>query len=94
MNPHPIPALPRAQAATAAAVAAIEPTCITLDGDGCAQLIGVSARTWRRMVQHGKTPEPVRLSSKTVVWSRAEIVAWFEAKCPPRDKWKYKAKAS
>jgi len=43
-------------------------------------LLGVSAPTLWRMVQAGRFPASIRISSRRVGWLEADIVAWVESK--------------
>lgn len=49
--------------------------------DQVATLLGVSARTVRRMADSGAMPRPRRLNT-LIRWSRLEIEAWVKAGCP------------
>ncbi len=51
-----------------------------------AGLIGVSRSTFCQWHTSGRLPRPRRLG-RVVLWDRAELIAWFKAKCPPRQKW-------
>ena len=51
-----------------------------------AHLAGVSRATWWRLHAAAKTPATVKLG-RCRRWNRAEIVAWIEAGCPPRQLW-------
>jgi excisionase family DNA binding protein len=52
-----------------------------------AKLAGVSRATWHRLRVAGKLgPQAVRLGRK-VLWNRAEVEAWIQAKCPDRRTW-------
>ncbi len=52
-----------------------------IDVDQVAVLLGVSARTVRRMGDSGAMPRPRRLNT-LIRWSRLEIEAWVKAGCP------------
>lgn len=51
-----------------------------------AALAGVSRASWHRLRSAGKLPPAVRLG-RSVRWSRAELVAWIAAGCPPAVLW-------
>ena len=53
-----------------------------LDLDGFAELLGVSARHVRRLVDAGKCPPPVKLGA-CVRWPRPVVEAWIADNCPP-----------
>lgn len=48
----------------------------------CARLCAVSPSTWDRLVEAGRCPKPIRLSSQTVRWKRDAILNWIAAGCP------------
>ncbi|MCX7410756.1 MAG: helix-turn-helix domain-containing protein [Planctomycetales bacterium] len=52
-----------------------------IDVEQVATLLGVSARTVRRMADSGAMPRPRRLNT-LIRWSRLEIEAWVKAGCP------------
>ena len=56
-------------------------TVALIDMDQVATLLGVSARTVRRMADSGAMPRPRRLNT-LIRWSRLEIEAWVKAGCP------------
>ena len=51
------------------------------DVEQVATLLGVSARTVRRMADSNAMPRPRRLNT-LIRWSRLEIEAWVKAGCP------------
>lgn len=52
-----------------------------------AELLDVSERhVWKMLASGRFGPQPVRLG-RAVRFSRAELVAWLEAGCPPREQW-------
>jgi predicted DNA-binding transcriptional regulator AlpA len=55
------------------------------DAVACA-LAGCSRATWWRLHAAAKTPAAVKLGRK-VLWNRAELLAWVEARCPDRPTW-------
>ena len=57
-------------------------TAPMLDIDGFADLLGVSGRHVRRLVDAGKCPPPVRLG-KCCRWSRVVAEKWIADNCPP-----------
>lgn len=52
-----------------------------IDFEAFAELIAVSTRTARRLVDAGKAPQPVRLG-KCVRFSRAAVERWLADGCP------------
>jgi excisionase family DNA binding protein len=52
-----------------------------LDADGFAELLGVSTRHVRRLVDAGKCPQPVRLG-RSCRWPRQNVEAWIADGCP------------
>ncbi len=61
---------------------------VAVAGPAAGRLIGVSARTWHRMDQAGLIPRPsIRVGSRIVRWSVAEIGRWIEAGAPGRVRW-------
>jgi len=57
------------------------PPPVMLDVDGVAELLGVSARHVRRLVDAGKCPQPVRLG-RVVRWPRPAVESWIADGCP------------
>lgn len=49
-------------------------------------LLGISKRTFYRLLSRGDMLEPVRLGARTVWW-RDEVLAWRNAGCPSPRKW-------
>jgi excisionase family DNA binding protein len=49
--------------------------------DTLAELLGVSARHVRRLVDAGRAPQPVRLG-RSCRWPRAAVETWIAAGCP------------
>lgn len=41
----------------------------------------ISAQHWRRMVDAGRAPQPVRLG-RALRWRRAELMQWIQDGCP------------
>jgi excisionase family DNA binding protein len=52
-----------------------------LDVHGFADLLGISTRHARRLVDAGKAPQPVRLGG-CVRWPRPAVEAWIADGCP------------
>jgi predicted DNA-binding transcriptional regulator AlpA len=63
-----------------------DPTALLLADTEAAALAGVSRATWHRLRAAGKLPPPVKLG-RCVRWSRAELVTWIDAGCPPAPMW-------
>jgi excisionase family DNA binding protein len=59
----------------------VAPTLVMIDVHGFADMLGVSTRHVRRLVDGGKCPPPVRLGG-CVRWSRATVDAWIADGCP------------
>jgi prophage regulatory protein len=57
------------------------PSLAMLDVHGFADMLGVSTRHIRRLVDAGKAPQPVRLGG-CVRWPRPVIEAWVSDGCP------------
>jgi predicted DNA-binding transcriptional regulator AlpA len=49
--------------------------------DGCAERYGISGRHWRRMVDAGHAPPPVRFG-RLVRWSVQSLAEWEQAGHP------------
>ena len=64
--------------------AAVAPMLV--DARQAAAICNVSIRTWWTLHASGRCPLPVRLGRRTL-WRSAELAAWIEARCPPRDRW-------
>jgi predicted DNA-binding transcriptional regulator AlpA len=60
--------------------------CLLTDAAGVGRLVGLSARSVRRMSSAGRLPRPVRCGG-AVRWRVREIEAWVEAGCPDRKAW-------
>jgi excisionase family DNA binding protein len=59
----------------------VAPTPVLIDVFGVADMLGVSDRHVRRLVDAGKCPPPIRLGG-CVRWSRATVGAWIADGCP------------
>ena len=57
-----------------------------LDVTQVATMAGLHRATVFKLVSAGKFPKPVKLGRATR-WSKAELIAWIAAKCPPVGKW-------
>lgn len=75
MSPH-APA-----AGTDASGTRANPSPVMLDVGAFADLLGVSTRHVRRLVDAGKCPQPVRLGG-CVRWPRPTVEAWIADGCP------------
>ena len=62
------------------------PNALGLNSAEAAKLLGISRSHFRKLYSSDRTPRPRRLGRR-VLWSRAELVAWFEAGCPSYDEW-------
>jgi predicted DNA-binding transcriptional regulator AlpA len=58
-----------------------------IDAEGVAELLGVSAKTVRRLNDGGKLPPPLSIDVGGVRWSRNVILDWIDAGCPDRLEW-------
>jgi len=61
-----------------------------LTPDEAAELANVSRSTWHSLRRSGRTPEPVEFAGPK--WVTAELLAWMDAKCPPRTRWEYRSR--
>ena len=57
---------------------------LLIDRRELAAMLSVSPATVDRMSDKGRLPEPIRLSSQTLRWRRAEVLAWIDAGCQTR----------
>ena len=58
-----------------------------IDAHAVADLLGISARSFRRMNDTGRAPRPIRVGPRLIRWRRDEIAAWIDAGCPDRAAW-------
>lgn len=58
-----------------------KPSPVMLDVDSFAELLGVSTRHIRRLVDAGKCPQPVRLG-RVCRWPRPTVESWIADGCP------------
>ena len=65
---------------TAADSSRATPSLVMLDVHGFADMLGVSTRHLRRLVDAGKCPQPVRLGG-CVRWPRQTVEAWIADGC-------------
>jgi len=56
---------------------------ILLSAADCAQMCGISHRSWFRYVASGVTPACVRLNNNPK-WRRSDIEKWISMGCPDR----------
>ncbi len=59
---------------------------IAVRAPDAARLLGVSARTFRRLDAAGLLPASIRLG-RLHRWSVAELAAWVDSNCPSRAAW-------
>ena len=64
-----------------------------LSAEDLARELGFSVRTIRRLDESGRLPRPVRIG-RAVRWRRAEVRAWTEAGCPPREEWIWRVQSN
>ena len=57
-----------------------------LNATDAARLLGISRAHFWKLYSSGRTPRPRRLGRRTV-WSRDELLAWFDAGCPAYNPW-------
>ncbi len=57
--------------------------CVLLSAAQCAQMCGISRRSWFRYVASGKTPACVRLNDNPK-WRREDIELWIYWNLPAR----------
>ncbi|MFW5690760.1 MAG: helix-turn-helix transcriptional regulator [Planctomycetota bacterium] len=60
-----------------------------VDVNTVAAMLSVSVNTVWVMDSAGRLPSAIRLGRRCTRWRRAEIEAWVEAGCPPRDRWSW-----
>ena len=65
---------------------ALSPDALVLNAMDAATLLGISRAHFLKLYSSDRTPRPRRLGRR-VLWSRAELVAWFDAGCPAYDTW-------
>jgi predicted DNA-binding transcriptional regulator AlpA len=63
-----------------------EPVPLLIGREELLSLLGISRAHLSRLLRRGAVPLPIRLG-RSCRWSRADILAWVQAKCPPREKW-------
>jgi prophage regulatory protein len=79
----------RAQSAARTAPAEPSPTRVLvgggtagpamLDVKACAALLGISVRSWQRLVERGEAPKPVKIG-KSSRWLRADVEAYIASR--------------
>lgn len=80
-----VPASPPAASSNGQAEVSMEPLLVS--GAAAAALLGVSARTWRRLVSAGKVgPIALRIGASRRYLVK-ELRAWCAAGCPSRARW-------
>ncbi len=57
-----------------------------IGADGVGELLGLGARTVRRLDVEGRLPMPVKIGG-SVRWRLSELRQWIAGGCPPRQKW-------
>ena len=55
------------------------PSPAMLDVKGCAALLGISVRSWQRLVEHGEAPKPVKIG-KSSRWLRSDVEAFVASR--------------
>lgn len=61
-------------------------TALNVNSTEAAQLLGISRTKFLDHVRQGLAPAGFKIGGRRL-WRRAEIIAWNEAECPPRDAW-------
>jgi len=59
---------------------------LLVDAKVAAPLCGLGLRTWRMLDATAQVPRAIRIAHR-VLWRLAELEAWTEANCPPRNVW-------
>ena len=54
--------------------------------EDAAKLLGLSRRTFERLLGTGRIPRPLRLGRRRL-WRVAELQAWTDGDCPSRERW-------
>ncbi|HHN46419.1 MAG TPA: helix-turn-helix domain-containing protein [Planctomycetes bacterium] len=70
---------------TGAGTEAVDAVLIT--ASDAARLCGLGRSTWWRLHSSGQVPMPVKVGRATR-WNLSELLAWIEAGCPSRARWK------
>ncbi len=94
-RPPAAPTAPSASAApessaTAVTLAPEPPPTLVVVGDGvrspamldvraCAALLGISVRSWQRLVERGEAPKPVKIG-KSSRWRRSDVEAFVASR--------------
>lgn len=60
---------------------------------GAARTCGVSSSMFKKLDRTAQVPAPVRLGRR-VLWVRAELTEWTNARCPPRHRWEAMRRAA
>ena len=61
---------------------------IGLRAEEVAETLGINRRTWDDMWKREQAPQPIRLSSRLLLWSRDEIRAWAAHGFSPYEDWR------
>jgi predicted DNA-binding transcriptional regulator AlpA len=64
----------------------VPPEALQVPDTVAAAMAGVSRSHWWRLHAAAKTPAAVKLGRK-VLWNRAELQSWIQARCPDRRTW-------
>lgn len=59
---------------------------ILIDANEAARMCSMHRASWYKAVSCGKVPAGIRIGGM-VRWRRDELLAWIDARCPPRVKW-------
>ena len=68
----------------ASTLTVVQPLAVGAGSAG--RLVGISARTWRRLDAAGQVPAAVRIGGQKR-WIVAELAAWLDSGCPGRAAW-------
>jgi excisionase family DNA binding protein len=52
------------------------PAPLLIDAKRCAELLGISKRTWERLVEQGEAPERVKLGGRLARWRVSDVLAY------------------
>ena len=83
----------RIRAATSDASGNIAPRVLAVGADEAAAMVGLSRRTWFRMMAEGSIPQSFKLGAKRV-WRTADIELWVEQGFPNREEFEATADRS
>ena len=59
---------------------------LLVGAEDAAKLLGLSRRTFERLLGTGRIPRPIRLGRRRL-WRVAELQAWTDSDCPACERW-------